>query len=1320
MANVKIIEVCKVAPPPASMATTSSSSPNSLPLTCLDLIWLRFQPIQRIFFYELPNLEDPNRDTTLFFHSDIVPRLKHSLSLTLKHFLPLSGNLIWPESSYKPLILYNEGNEDAVSFTVAKTDADFHRLSSTNEFLEATEYHHLIPNLAVSRERAAILAFQVTLFPKFGFSIAMVNHHAAIDGKSVHMFLKTWTHICQSQQQQQEYNYSYSPLELKPFFDRTVIVDSKGIDAIIAKQLRELDGGPHNRSLIPWEMEVQAGIVRGTFQLTRENINKLRQLLNVHNSSFLHLSTFCLTFSYILVSLVKAKGLHKDGQKVIFGFAVDARSRFEPPLPETYLGNCVVGKFADAYAKDLAGEDGLFVASDLVSIDKTGAISLSDTRNGDGIEVGLVLKKHDMENFAFLFHQVPSPASMATTSSSSPNSLPLTCLDLIWLRFQPIQRIFFYELPNLEDPNRDTTLFFHSDIVPRLKHSLSLTLKHFLPLSGNLIWPESSNKPLIFYNEGNEDAVSFIVAETDADFHRLSGTNEFLEATEYHHLIPNLAVSRERAAILAFQLTLFPNFGFSIGMANHHAGIDGKSVHMFLKTWTHICQSQQQEEEYNYSYSPLELKPFFDRTVIVDSKGIDAIIAKQLRELDGGPHNRSLIPWEMEVQAGIVRGTFQLTRENINKLRQLLKAYDNLLHLSTFCLTFSYILVCLVKAKVLHKDGQKIIFGFAVDARSRFEPPLPETYLGNCVVGKFADAYAKDLAGEDGLFVAVKAISNAIRSLETGKETILHGLENLVPIFLKSLEGKRSHDGSYSIAGSPKFEPYNTDFGWGRPKKSDVVSIDKTGAISLSDTRNGDGIEVGLMAKVKIIEVCKVVPSPASMATTSSSSPNSLPLTCLDLIWLRMQPIQRIFFYEFPNLEDPNRDTTLFFHSDIVPRLKHSLSLTLKHFLPLSGNLIWPESSYKPLILYNEDDEDAVSVTVAETDADFHRLSGTNEFFEATEYHPFIPNLAVSRERAAILAFQVTLFPNFGFSIGMANHHAAIDGKSVHMFLKTWTHICQSQQQQQEYNYSYSPLELKPFFDRTVIVDSKGIDAIIAEQLRELDGGPHNRSLIPWKKEVPSGTVRGTFQVTRENINKLRQLLNVHNNSLLHLSSFCLTFSYILVSLAKAKGLHKDGQKIFFGFAVDARSRFEPPLPGTYLGNCVVGKFAEAYAKDLAGEDGLFLAVKAISDAIRSYETAKETILYGLENLVPVFLKSHEEGKGSHDELYTIASSPKFEPYNTDFGWGRPKKSDVVSIDKTGAISLSDTRNGDGIEVGLVLKKHDMESFAFLFQQGLE
>uniref|UniRef100_A0A803PG65 Uncharacterized protein n=1 Tax=Cannabis sativa TaxID=3483 RepID=A0A803PG65_CANSA len=164
-------------------------------------------------------------------------------------------------------------------------------------------------------------------------------------------------------------------------------------------------------------------------------------------------------------------------------------------------------------------------------------------------------------------YKVAPPSANTTTSSelhnsSSPNSLPLTFLDLIWLRFPPLQ-------------------------------------------AGNLIWPESSYKPLILYNEGDEDdAVSFSVAEIDADFRRLSSTNELLEATEYNPLIPSLAASRERAAILAFQVTLFlPNYGFSIGMANHHAALDGKSVHMFLKTWTHICRLQREED--------FELKPFF-------------------------------------------------------------------------------------------------------------------------------------------------------------------------------------------------------------------------------------------------------------------------------------------------------------------------------------------------------------------------------------------------------------------------------------------------------------------------------------------------------------------------------------------------------------------------------------------------------------------------------------------------------------------------------------------------------------------------------------
>ncbi|KAK9117685.1 hypothetical protein Sjap_016632 [Stephania japonica] len=51
-----------------------------------------------------------------------------------------------------------------------------------------------------------------------------------------------------------------------------------------------------------------------------------------------------------------------------------------------------------------------------------------------------------------------------------------------------------------------------------------------------------------------------------------------------------------------------------------------------------------------------------------------------------------------------------------------------------------------------------------------------------------------------------------------------------------------------SVAGLPKFKVYETDFGWGRPKKVEVVSIEDSGAISLSESRdddiNGGGVEV--------------------------------------------------------------------------------------------------------------------------------------------------------------------------------------------------------------------------------------------------------------------------------------------------------------------------------------------------------------------------------------------------------------------------------------------------------------------------------------------
>ncbi|ONI19010.1 hypothetical protein PRUPE_3G253100 [Prunus persica] len=163
-------------------------------------------------------------------------------------------------------------------------------------------------------------------------------------------------------------------------------------------------------------------------------------------------------------------------------------------------------------------------------------------------------------------------------------------------------------------------------------------------------------------------------------------------------------------------------------------------------------------------------------------------------------------------------------------------------------------------------------------------------------------------------------------------------------------------------------------------------------------------------------------------------------------------------------------------------------------------------------------------------------------------------------------------------------------------------------------------------------------------------------------RKAPPGSIRGTFQITTADIETPRQLL-------------------------KAKLAEQKQQDIRLVH---------------------VSTFTLA---SLFGDNGLVVAVNANSEAIRSLEKG---VLDGAENWVSrVFAVSSEK-------MLMLAGSHRFGIYDTDFGWGRPRRTEVVSIDKTGAISLSDSKNGGGgVEIGLVLKKQYMDAFAALFAQGL-
>jgi hypothetical protein len=119
--------------------------------------------------------------------------------------------------------------------------------------------------------------------------------------------------------------------------------------------------------------------------------------------------------------------------------------------------------------------------------------------------------------------------------------------------------------------------------------------------------------------------------------------------------------------------------------------------------------------------------------------------------------------------------------------------------------------------------------------------------------------------------------------------------------------------------------------------------------------------------------------------------------------------------------------------------------------------------------------------------------------------------------------------------------------------------------------------------------------------------------------------VRGTFELTRTNLEKLRQLItnmleekNEQQQLVVHLSRLTLTWAYTWVCLAKAEGLRDT--KLHLGINVDARPRLEPPIPGNYFGNCISLCGVVVERNDLLGENGVAVAAKAISDAIRSLD----------------------------------------------------------------------------------------------------
>ncbi|KAK7290937.1 hypothetical protein RIF29_05737 [Crotalaria pallida] len=152
------------------------------------------------------------------------------------------------------------------------------------------------------------------------------------------------------------------------------------------------------------------------------------------------------------------------------------------------------------------------------------------------------------------------------------------------------------------------------------------------------------------------------------------------------------------------------------------------------------------------------------------------------------------------------------------------------LHISTFVVTCSLIWVCMIKSEESNYD-ELCNFAFAADCHGHPELSFPSTYFGNCVVSGGVSIKRSLLVGENGIIEGVKAIEREVRNLKSSD--ILKKAET----FMSDLkEFGKSEKSVLIIAGSPKLALYDTNFWWGRPKKSELLT-GSSRTVSLSDCR---------------------------------------------------------------------------------------------------------------------------------------------------------------------------------------------------------------------------------------------------------------------------------------------------------------------------------------------------------------------------------------------------------------------------------------------------------------------------------------------------
>ncbi|KAM0935000.1 putative omega-hydroxypalmitate O-feruloyl transferase [Dioscorea sansibarensis] len=360
-----------------------------------------------------------------------------------------------------------------------------------------------------------------------------------------------------------------------------------------------------------------------------------------------------------------------------------------------------------------------------------------------------------------------------------------------------------------------------------IRNALAKVLVHYYPLAGRLT---ISSEGKLIVNCTGEGAV-FVEADAECNMEEI-GDIAKPDPLTLGKLVYNVPGAKNILEIppLVAQVTRFKCGGFILGLSMNHCMFDGLGAMEFVNSWGETARGL-----------PLAVPPFLDRTVLKSrNPPVISYPHHEFAEIKDISNTAALYQEEMLYRS------FCFDPDKLKELK--LKAMEDAT--LTKCTTFEALSAFVWRARTQAlklKPEQETKLLFAVDGRSRFNPPLPKSYFGNGIVLTNSICKAGELVGNP-LSYSVKLVQNAVNMVTD--EYMRSAMD-----YFEATRARPSLNATLLITTWSRLSFHTTDFGWGEPVQSGPVALPEkevTLFLSHGEERKSINVLLGLPASAML------------------------------------------------------------------------------------------------------------------------------------------------------------------------------------------------------------------------------------------------------------------------------------------------------------------------------------------------------------------------------------------------------------------------------------------------------------------------------------